>query len=74
MVIIWSSPESPRRYVLRDAHGSQMGQSLKVPVVHQLLNVITRAAAGEEGDACFFLIKSRKRGGGDGAVIEREHH
>lgn len=35
------------------AHSSQMGQSFKVLLVHQLLNVITCVPAGEEGGACF---------------------
>lgn len=51
-----------------------MGQSFKVLVVHQLLNVITCVPAGEDDDAAFFfffLIKSRKRRGEDGVVIER---
>ena len=51
------------------AHTRGTDRLFEALVVHQLLNVITRVPAGEEGDACF-LIKSRKRGAEDGAVLE----
>lgn len=50
------------------AHGSQMGRSFKVPAVYQLLNVITCTDRWVRW--CPVLIKSGKRGGEGGTVIE----